>query len=214
MLNAKNAVRWYQVRRISFILTVLSTLTLIIGWLAQSSITTWIGGYELSASFVLVGLTFNFASATDMKILETWELLGCKPRDFPQTAEEREALIPWAKQFLASRARDANRAFASRDRYRDIISRKMQDVRVNNPPDLKQMRKVIHDAERLRENSDWGANHHQKEFLRAWDFFTKSEDNDGIYLLHGTEFSNPNVFRRQIADLDAIEMKNLEADGL
>jgi hypothetical protein len=155
---------------------------------------------------------------SQIDLFAVWLSLGQPLRRFPTNAIMHAKLIMWAEsKVLRPLATDVTKAFEARDNARKKASfayGTLCEVRDNpdqcaSPRDLtaykravEKARSAIGCAERKGKIASDRANRLQKRYLAVWDFLTKPEPN-GIGILIGENYRDPDVFRHRVSEKKA-----------
>jgi hypothetical protein len=114
---------------------------------------------------------------------------------FPRDSQEAEGMAPYLRVVLVGYATLAEDAFSERDEARSALDA-MRIRELTKPADLVFQRRARAKARRAFEKAERKAERRHKEYLAAWDYLTKDEDDSGVGLLANLRGSDPEYFRR------------------
>lgn len=162
---------------------------------------------------VLSAWKLGSVSREQRDIFVTWLSLNQPLRRFPTDPIARAKLIMWADKLLRPLATGVTKAFKARDDLQTLVTnaynalrRVEEDTSPCEPRDLPSWRREIGRAKRSaklfgrdRDRAARCAEKAQKRYLVVWDFLTKPEP-EGIGILTGTNYRNPDSFRHRVSE--------------
>ena len=147
------------------------------------------------SGFVAYGILRGKDKGRHELVCRWWKITKLGISLFPRDSQEAEGIAPHLRKVLVEYADLAEDAFRERDEARSALDA-MRIHELNKPADLVFQRRARAKARKVFEKAEKKAERRHEEYLAAWDYLTKDEDDSGVGLLANLRGSDPEYFRR------------------